>query len=218
LISRILVLKLIQVILTPPYNVIGIIGSISWISSHAIVATNTTDKIGGGIWAISLVLRHVVSSLVGRIHVLPIMWVVLGLLLSIDESHPVDVVILMMIVLVSPHYQLLLCPLESDWSYRLCSITRDIDVSHILIVSMPLSEIVVGHHLRQHLLLDIWWVIQVHVLLPILFMNWGLSFHGLVMLICNVGVWRIFPQLLGLIVVIIVVVILQVFLRSDVAQ
>ena len=151
LIARILVLKLIQVVLAPSYNVIGIIGAISGISTHAIVAN--TDEIGGGIGAISLVLWHVVSSLVGRIHVLPIMRVVLGLLLSVDESHSVDVVILMMIVLVSPHDELLLCPLQPDWSHRLSSITRDIDVSHILIVSMPCSEIAVGHHLRQHLLL-----------------------------------------------------------------
>ena len=151
LIARILVLKLIQVVLAPSYNVIGIIGAISGISTHAIVAN--TDEIGGGIGAISLVLRHVVSSLVGRIHVLPIMRVVLGLLLSVDESHSVDVVILMMIVLVSPHDELLLCPLQPDWSHRLSSITRDIDVSHILIVSMSCSEITVGHHLRQHLLL-----------------------------------------------------------------
>ena len=71
LIARILVLKLIQVILAPSYNVIGIIGAISRICTHAIV-TNT-DKIWGGVGAISLVLWHVVSSLVRRIHVLPIM-------------------------------------------------------------------------------------------------------------------------------------------------
>lgn len=61
LVSRILILELIQVVFTPPYDIVGIIGPISWVSSHSVIAH--THKVRRLVGSISLVLGHVVPSL-----------------------------------------------------------------------------------------------------------------------------------------------------------
>jgi hypothetical protein len=113
LVSRILVLELIKIILAPPDNIVGIIAAVSGISLHAIVAD--THQVWGGIRAVALVLRHVVAALfvlVPSIIPRPIVGVVCWVLLTVNKSYSIDIVIiLMIIVFVSPHYELFLRPL-----------------------------------------------------------------------------------------------------------
>ena len=71
------------------------------------------------------------------------MGVVLMLLLPVNQGHSIYVVILVMIVLVSSHDQLLLCSLQPNWSHGFGTITRDVDISHVLI---PISYVLVGHN------------------------------------------------------------------------
>lgn len=50
------------------------------------------------------------------------------LAVSIDKSYSLDVIASMMIVLVAPHYKVLLGFLQAQISHWLSSITRDIDI------------------------------------------------------------------------------------------
>ena len=57
------------------------------------------------------------------------------MLLPVYKSHPIDVIILIMIrILVPAHDELLLNPLQTNGPHRLGSITRDVHISHVLIV------------------------------------------------------------------------------------
>jgi hypothetical protein len=63
-----------------------------------------------------------------------IVGVVCRLLLTVHKSYSVDVVIvLVIIILVSSHYELFLSPLKPNRSHWLSAITRYINISHILI-------------------------------------------------------------------------------------
>ena len=78
------------------------------------------------------------------------------LLLAIDKSYSIDVIIVLVIViLVSSHYELFLRPLKPDRTHWFRAITRYINIRHILITLLVLSEsqIIIGHHIGQHLLL-----------------------------------------------------------------
>ena len=178
-----MILKLVQVVFTPPYYIVGIVGSISRVSTHSIVID--AYKIRGLVRPISLVLWHIVPSLLRWVYVLPIVRIVLWLLLAIDQGNSIHIVILMMIVLVPPHDKLFLSSLEANRSYRLGTIARNIDVSHILI---PFPKVAIGHHIWKHLLLYICRVIKVNILLPILLMHWRLSFHGGLVLLDDVRI------------------------------
>ena len=43
LVTRILILELIQIVFTPPNDIVGIIRPVSWVSSHSIIAH--TDQV-----------------------------------------------------------------------------------------------------------------------------------------------------------------------------
>ena len=161
-------------------------------------------------------LWHVVPSLLRWVHVLPIVRVVLRLLLAIDQRNSIHIVILVMVVFIPPHDQLFLRSLEPYRSDRLRSIARNIDICHILIPLSP--EVAIGHHVRQHLLLHIRWVIEVNILLPILLMHWRLSLHRSLVLLDDVGIGRILHKLLGLLIIILVLLVLKVLFRGVVAQ
>ena len=85
-----------------------------------------------------------------------IVGVVLGMLLTVDKSYSIDVVvILVIVVLVSSHYEFFLGPLKPNRSHWLRPITGYINIRHILIALLVLSEshIIIGHHMGQYLLL-----------------------------------------------------------------
>ena len=65
-------------------------------------------------------------------HVLSILRVVLWLL-SIDERHPIDVIVLVVRVLVSTHNQLLFGSFQTNWPYRLGTLAGYVDVGHVLV-------------------------------------------------------------------------------------
>lgn len=74
--------------------------------------------------------RHSLYDAVAN--VLAILRVVLGLL-TVDQCNSIDVVILMVGVLITSHYQVFLCFFQPDGAQRLGALTRYIDISHILI-------------------------------------------------------------------------------------
>ena len=79
------------------------------------------------------ILSSVVVMTLESFYILSIMGTVLGCLLSINEGHSVNVLILMVVlVVVSSSDQLLFCSLQSHWSYWLGTIVRYVDVSKIL--------------------------------------------------------------------------------------
>ena len=59
----------------------------------------------------------------------------LVVVLSIDHGHSVQVVMRMLVVvlglIVASHNQFLLYFFEADGSYRLCLVTRDVQISHV---------------------------------------------------------------------------------------
>lgn len=92
------------------------------------------------------------------------------MLLSVDQGHPVDVVVLVMVsVFISAHDEFLFGSLEPDRPNRLVAFGRDVDVGHVLaavlIVALvaaaavadvaltaaqPLRDVTGGADVRQH--------------------------------------------------------------------
>jgi hypothetical protein len=67
-------------------------------------------------------------------HIVPIVGVVLRRLLAIDESHSLDVVLLMMVLaVVTALNQFSLCSFQANRANRFCSIARDVHVCHWLV-------------------------------------------------------------------------------------
>lgn len=160
-------------------------------------------------------------------YILSIMTVVLRVLLSVNESHSVDVVILVVVMLVSPHDQFLFSPFQPNRSHWFGTITRDINVCHVLVVlvaSLPLSwRIYVRKHTAS---INIWRIIHIHILIlvvvSICFVDRGLSLHGSMMVRVQIAGGRVVSELLHLVLVIIVIVlplsILEVLFRGIVSQ
>lgn len=68
------------------------------------------------------------------VHVVPIVGVVLRGLLTIDESHSLDVVLLMMVLaVVTALNQFSLSSLQANWANSFCSIARDVHICHWLV-------------------------------------------------------------------------------------
>lgn len=65
-------------------------------------------------------------------NVLPILRVILRLL-TVNERNSIDIVILMICILITSHDQIFLCFFQTDWTYGLGALARDIDISHVLI-------------------------------------------------------------------------------------
>lgn len=163
-------------------------------------------------------------------YVLSILRIVLRLL-AVDQCHPVDVVVLVVGVLVTPHYQLLFSFLQTDWSKRLGTLTRDINVGHVLIgASSGLRRDVVlalragqahgvtqlarradrwQHRLRQ--VVQPGRVVQVHVFVvlnvPIVFVHWWLSPLYAILVIGLTVVAGTVSQVPRLVIVLIVVIV-----------
>ena len=160
-------------------------------------------------------------------YILSIMTVVLRVLLSVNESHSVDVVILVVVMLVSPHDQFLFSPFQPNRSHWFGTITRDINVCHVLVVlvaSLPLSwRIYVRKHTAS---INIWRIIHIHILIlvvvSICFVDRGLSLHGSMMVRVQIAGGRVVSELLHLVLVIIVIVlplsILEVLFGGIVSQ
>jgi hypothetical protein len=111
-----LVFNLIKIILASSDDAVGIIASVSRITLHAIVSD--TYKVWRGIGAVALGLRVAALPVLVNIVTRPIVGVVLGLLLTIDKSNSIDVlIVLVIIVFVSPHYELFLRPLKPNRSH-----------------------------------------------------------------------------------------------------
>ena len=67
-------------------------------------------------------------------HVVPIVGVVLRRLLTIDEGHSLDVVLLMMVLaVVTALNQFSLCALQANWAHSFCSIAGNVHVCRWLV-------------------------------------------------------------------------------------
>ena len=98
-------------------------------------------------------MRPVVAPLILHVcilisYVLSVMRVVLRVLLTINERHTIDVIVLVIVVFVSSHDQVLLSSLQAHSSHWLGSIAGYVDVCHVVILVASLS-LVVGVHGRK---------------------------------------------------------------------
>lgn len=146
LVAGILVLELVQNVLASPDNSNGIISAVSWVASKSIIIH--TNKIWALVGTISWTRLDVVLSSVARdMHLAVVivnvaatfMRVVLWVLLTIDEGNSVDIIIRIVVVviftIIPTHNEFFFGSLETYGSNWFCTIARNIDICHILILA-----------------------------------------------------------------------------------
>ena len=191
----------------------------SLVSLHPIVVH--THQVWRIIRPVSAVVWNVVPSLILHVcilfsHVLSIVWVVLRMLLTVNQGHTIYIVVLVIVIFVSSHDQVLFCSLEANTTYHLSSFACNIDICHIIVLVTSLS-LIIRVHCWKHSIMDLWRIIHVHfalIPLSLSFMNGRLSFHGSVVVAGKLCLARVLSQLVHLcIIIIITLLVLFPFLK-----
>ena len=137
LVTAVLILEFVKIIFRTANDIHSII-AMSRVTNH-IISTNA-HKIRTLIVTTlvsSPLIWHKTRRLMVCITYISIMRGILRVLLSVHQRHPIDII--MMMLLVPPHDQLLLCSLEPNRPHWLCTIARDVDIGHVLLVVLATS-------------------------------------------------------------------------------
>lgn len=249
LVSAILVFVFFQIVSASSDNI-----SSTWVPTIVETVTSETDEVWWLIrwWSIAIATTKIRSRLnivtnASRntindsiTYILAILRVVLRLL-TINQRNSIDVVILMVCILITPHDQILFSFFESNRAYWLGTLARNIDIRHILIratsrlgryLIMPrcstntnrIAQLALWanswkHRMRQFT--DTWRIIQVYILLILnttVTMNWRLSpLNSVILFIClTVVAWTVTE--VPMIIIGIIIVIRKVIFGGIVRQ